>query len=150
MAEENTDWKAEFEEMKTKYEEMRKHSREWEKRSNEYKAAAQELEQLKAAQMSEQEKEKARADAAEQELARIKAERERAEKAREIAKETGTPLELLEFCSDEEAMRGLAKSYQEKPPVKAAPNAASSRVVREQADENADMKAFVNSLFNES
>ena len=104
-----TDWQA-------KYEEMRNHMREWEKKAKANQGAADELEKLKAEQMTEQEKEKARADKAEAELASYKAEAERVEAARQIANETGVPFDLLMYCNDIEAMNDFAKKYQTEQP----------------------------------
>lgn len=118
-----TDWQQ-------KYEAMRAHSRDWEKRAKENAAAATELEQLKQQQMSEQEKANARAEKAEAELAAMKAEAERATAARKLADETGVPVELLEYCQDEEAMQEFARVYQLKQqPVHAAGKANTSKVV---------------------
>ena len=120
---ESTDWKA-------KYEEMRGHAREWEKMAKANKSAADELEQLKAAQMSEQEKANARAEAAESELAAIKAEQARADAAMKISNDTGVPLEMLLFCSDEGAMTEFAKKYAEDARIPAASGAAGKRIIR--------------------
>ena len=120
----DTDWRA-------KYEDMRAHSRDWEKKAKANQSAADELEKLKAAQMSEQERERARADAAEAELARLKAEQSRAEAAQRISAEGGVPLELLMFCADEDAMAEFAKAYERDAHVRSAPSAlAGSRIVR--------------------
>ena len=122
--ESETDWKA-------KYDEMRNHMRDWEKKAKANQSAADELEKLKAAQMSEQERERARADAAEAELARLKAEQSRAEAAQRISAEGGVPLELLMFCADEDAMAEFAKAYERDAHVRSAPSAlAGSRIVR--------------------
>lgn len=121
---EPTDWQA-------KYEAMRAHSREWEKQAKANKAAADELEQLKAAQMTEQEREKARADAAEAELEKLKAEQARTDAARRIAGEKGVPLDLLMYCTDEEAMAAFADRYAAETHVGSAPAAlAGKRIVR--------------------
>ena len=117
-----TDWKA-------KYEAMREHSREWEQRAKANKAAADELEQIKAAQMTEQEKLTARAEAAEAKLAEYESQQAHDAAAKAIAEKTGVPFELLTYCSDETAMKDFAKQYGEnKPP--AAPSAAAARIVR--------------------
>lgn len=124
MQESETDWKA-------KYEEMRGHMRDWEKKSKANQAAASELEKLREAKMTEQEKEKVRADAAEAELAELKAEHERTSAAQRIAKETGVPLALLMYCMDEEAMTEFAKKYTDETHVSSAPSAlGGSRIVR--------------------
>lgn len=122
--ESETDWKA-------KYESMRTHSRDWEKLAKANQSAADELEKLKAAQMSEQEKANARADAAEAELAAIKAEQARVDAARRLSTETGVPFEMLMFCADEEAMTDFAKTYAQATHVSSAPSAlGGSRIVR--------------------
>lgn len=119
-----TDWKA-------KYEEMREHSRGWEKKAKANQSAAEELEKLKTAQMSEQEKVIARAEAAENELAAIKAEQARTDAAMKISSSTGVPLEMLLFCSDEEAMTDFAKTYGQVAHVSSAPSAlGGSRIIR--------------------
>ena len=118
------DWKAE-------YEKMRDHMRDWEKKAKANQGAADELEKLKSAQMSEQEKAIARAEAAESELAAIKAEQARTEAAMKIANETGVPLEMLLFCADEEAMTDFAKTYAKETHVSSAPSAlGGSRIIR--------------------
>ena len=109
-----TDWKAE--------------ARKWEARAKKSAQAEQELEALKAAQMTEQEKEKARADKAEQELARLKAENQRMADAAEIATRDGIPQSLLNFCADREAMERFADEY--KAAQRAIPAAASVTGVR--------------------
>lgn len=123
-----TDWKA-------KYESMREHMRDWEKKAKANQSAADELEQLKAAQMTEQEKAIARAEQAEAELATFKAEAERVDTARQISTDTGVPFELLMYCSDSEAMADFAKKYQsEQPHVSAAASATRSRIIRGNSD----------------
>lgn len=122
--ESETDWKA-------KYEEMRTHSRDWEKKAKANQNAADELEKLKAAQMSEQEKANARAEAAEAELAKLKAEKAKVDAATRLASETGVPFEMLMFCADEEAMTEFAKTYADATHIAAAPSAlAGNRIVR--------------------
>lgn len=112
-----TDWKAE--------------ARKWEARAKKSAQAELELEALKQAQMTEQEKERARADKAEQELAAIKAEQQRLADAREIAAKDGVPLNLLEFCADREAMEAFAKAYKaEQPVTHSAASATGSRIAR--------------------
>lgn len=137
----SVDWQA-------KYEAMREHSREWEQRAKANKAAADELEEIKAAQMSEQEKLTARAEAAEKKLAELEAKNAHDQAAKKLADETGVPYELLAFCADEAAMKDFAKQYGEsKPPV--APSAAAARIVRNNEKRtNADVFAdFIKSNF---
>lgn len=116
---------------RVKYENMRAHSREWEKRAQANQKAADELEKLREAQMTEQERERARADAAEAEVAKLRAEQARGEAAQRISAEKGVPLEMLMFCADEEAMAEFAKAYERDSHVRSAPSAlAGSRIVR--------------------
>ena len=122
--ESETDWKA-------KYDEMRNHMRDWEKKAKANQSAADELEKLKAAQMSEQEKANARAEAAEAELAQLKAEKAKVDAATRLASETGVPFEMLMFCQDEEAMNDFAKTYAKETHVASAPTAlAGARIIR--------------------
>ena len=122
--ESETDWKA-------KYEEMRGHMRDWEKKAKANQGAADELEKLKAEQMTEQEKANARAEAAEAELAQLKAEKARVDAATRLASESGVPFEMLMFCADEEAMSNFAKTYAKETHISSAPSAlAGSRIVR--------------------
>lgn len=103
--EEPVDWKA-------KYNAMREHSRGWEKKAKENAAAAEELERLKASQLSEGEKQ-------EREIAALKAENERyrlTEQKRgwveQVASETGVPAEVLSLfeCSDAEDLKSKAEA----------------------------------------
>lgn len=123
-----TDWQA-------KYEEMRGHMRDWEKKAKANQSAADELEKLKAAQMTEQEKANARAEAAEAELAQLKAEKAKVDAATRLASETGVPFEMLMFCQDEEAMTDFAKTYAKETHVSSAPSAlGGSRIIRSNSD----------------
>lgn len=118
------DWKAE-------YEKMRDHMRGWEKKAKANQGAADELEKLKSAQMTEQEKAIARAEAAESELAAIKAKQARTDAAMRIANSTGVPIEMLLYCSDEEAMTEFAKTYGQVAHVSSAPSAlGGTRIIR--------------------
>lgn len=120
-----TDWQAEAEKWKAQ-------SREWEKRSKANKAAADELEQLKAAQMTEQEKAVARAEKAEAELAKMVAKSEHDEAAKRVSEKSGVPLKLLDYLPDEEAMTAFAEEWAaSQQPVHSAPSANGSRIVRE-------------------
>lgn len=134
---ESIDWQA-------KYEEMRGHMRDWEKKAKANQSAADELEKLKSAQMTEQEKERERAEKAESELAALKAEQARTEAAMRIADETGVPLEMLMFCSDEDAMADFAKAYAKETHVSSAPSAlGGSRIIKgnDQPKSNGDIFA---------
>ena len=113
----STDWKAE--------------ARKWEKLAKKAHSAEVELEQLKQSQMTEQEREKARADAAEAELAQLKAEKAKMDAATKLASETGVPFEMLMFCADEEAMTDFAKTYGQVAHVSSAPSALGGpRIIR--------------------
>lgn len=131
-----TDWKA-------KYEEMRGHMRDWEKKAKDNQSAADELERLRAEQMTEQERERARADAAEAELAALKAEKEHLEAAQRIAADSGIPLDMLLFCKDEEAMTDFSKVYADNKHVGAAPTAlAGRRIVRSESEKRSNGDLF--------
>lgn len=145
-AEVETDWKAEAEKWKAL-------SRDWEKKSKANKSAADELEQLKQEQMTEQEKANARAEAAEAELEALKAAAAREEAAREISKETGVPLSLLEYCADAEAMEAFAKEWKSQMgDVHAVAMSNGSRVIRgnDRTPTTAESFAdFAGNLFNQ-
>lgn len=98
-----TDWKAE--------------ARKWENLAKKGKAAEEELAKLKEAQMTELEKANARAEKAEAELAAKNAEAERLQAARELASKNSVPVELLEFCSDADAMEEFCKVYRATQPT---------------------------------
>jgi hypothetical protein len=89
------DWKA-------KYEEMRTHARDWESKAKANKDAAQELEKLKAANLSEQEKAIARAEKAEAELQQLRAQAERAEIAQRVASKSKLPLEVVQALNGQD------------------------------------------------
>lgn len=102
---------------KAKYEQMRAHAREWEKKAKANASAADELEQLKASQMSDIERiqkqyedEKARAD-------RLQADHDRAQWVAEVSSDTGVPADLLALIAAEskedlaEKAAGLSDRY---------------------------------------
>lgn len=101
----NTDWKA-------KYEEMRTHAREWETKAKANKGAADELEKLKTQNLSEQEKAIARAEKAEAELQQLRAEAERGRIVAQVASKTKVPLEVVQTLNgeDEESLIKQANS----------------------------------------
>lgn len=128
-----TDWKAE--------------ARKWEARAKKSLAAEEELEKLKAAQMTEQEKAIARAETAEAELARLKAEKAKAEKAKEIAEKNGVPVSLLSYCADEEAMEAFAAEYaKSQAQVHAAPMSNGSRIIRGNEQKPTTREQFAHAL----
>lgn len=137
--EEVIDWEA-------KYKEMRQHSRDWEAKARANQSAAEELEKLKAEQMTEQEKAIARAEAAESKLAQLEAEKAHAAAARKIADASGVPLSLLEFCTDEAAMEQFAAAYKDSQPettVHAAARADGSRTIRNDGEKRTAKEAFM-------
>lgn len=139
QATETVDWQA-------KYEAMRQHARDWEKQAKANKGAADELEKLKAEQMTEQEKAVQRAEKAEAQLAEMQAEQQRAADAAKVAKSAGVPIELLEFLPDRETMERFAKTYAETlPDVHAAAGTSGSRVIREGRKQTAS-EAFAAAL----
>ena len=91
-----TDWKA-------KYEAMREHSREWERKAKGNQDAADELEKLKASQLTEQEKANKRAEKAEAELNELKAAAARAEAVASVADKHGVPTEFVSMLSGNDA-----------------------------------------------
>jgi hypothetical protein len=115
-----TDWKA--------------MARKWESQAKANKAAADELEALKAERMTEAERLTARAEKAEAELAALQAQRQLAADAAEVAKATGAPEKLLAYCASREAMEAMAedwKASQPEQPAARAPKAERSRIVRD-------------------
>lgn len=116
-ADKATDWKAE--------------ARKWEARAKKSAEAEAELERLKAAQMTEAEKAAAHLAQVEAELSQLKAEQQRRTDAAQVAKATGVPVSLLEYCSDREAMEAFAAEYAEaKKGAAAAPAAERTRILR--------------------
>lgn len=111
-----TDWKAE--------------ARKWEARAKENKDAAEELARLKESQMTEAEKAAAHLAEVEAELARLKAEQQRRADAAEVARQTGVPVSLLEFCADRASMDAFAAEYAEAKKGSVAPVAERTRIVR--------------------
>lgn len=85
-----------------KYKEAIAHSREWEKRAKDNKAAADELQQLKEAQLSEAEKTAKRIKELEAKNAAYEAEKQQNEWKTQVSKETGVPIGLLHGSTLEE------------------------------------------------
>lgn len=110
------DWKAE--------------SRKWEQRAKANKAAADELEQLKASQMSDTEKLVKRAEDAEALVKQYQAKEQHGADAAEVAADTGVPVSLLMHCGTREDMEQFAKEYAKETHVSSAPPAPNSRIVR--------------------
>lgn len=121
--EEAIDWEAKFKEAQAE-------SRKWEGRAKENKAKADKWDAYEQEGLSEQEKLAQRAEQAEAELAQLRAQAQHATDADEVAKATGVPRALLEYCSDREAMESFAKEYAADTKVPAAPPAPESRIQR--------------------
>ena len=116
-AQAETDWKAE--------------ARKWEARAKKHEKAQAELDELKRAQMTEQEKITARAEAAEAQVAAYKAEAELNSAAREISEATGCPREYLELCRSREDMERMAEPHKsEKSSTPVAPHAKASKAIK--------------------
>ena len=92
---EETDWEA-------KYKEALGHSRDWEKKAKANKAAADELQQLKEAQLSEAEKTAKHIKELEAKNAAYEAEKQQNEWKTQVSKETGVPIALLHGSTLEE------------------------------------------------
>lgn len=128
-AQPETDWKAE--------------ARKWESRAKKNSEAAAELDALKKAQMSETERLQAELAEAKAAAAAYEAEQQRAADAREVAKSTGVPVELLSYCADREAMESFAADYTAKQPeVHSAPSAPNVRLVRDGSAKTANRDVF--------
>lgn len=89
---EPTDWES-------KYKAAMAHSREWEKRAKENQGAADELEKLKADNLSELEKAKSEAQKAKDEAAKLKATQERNEAISKVADAHKVPVEFVSMLS---------------------------------------------------
>lgn len=89
---EETDWEA-------KYREALANSRKWEQRSKENAKAAKELDEIKAAQMTETERLQKQLADAQAEADALKAEKARAGWVAKVAKETGVPESILSRMS---------------------------------------------------
>ena len=127
QAEQDPTAEAEQPDYKALYEQAKAHSREWERKAKANRGAAEELEQLKSAQMSEVDKARKEAEDARSELAELRAERERADAASRVAAETGVPLELLGAdLSTEEGMRAFARAWREHAKLPSAPRVPSA------------------------
>lgn len=130
--EETTDWKAE--------------ARKWEARAKKNSAAADELEKLKLAQMSEQEQLKARAEKAEARIAELEADALRKATAQRLAAEKHVPIELLLYCTDEESMEAFAETYAAQTQTPAAPSAPASRIQRDSGAKPTNGEMFADFL----
>lgn len=131
-----TDWKAE--------------ARKWEKYAKENKAAKDELDALKAAQMTEQEKLVKRAEEAEAALASANAQIQHSKDVQEVATASGVPSSLLELMPDREAMDAFVERYQaerpETPTIHSAPQAPKSRLSNESTAKVSNADVFAQML----
>ena len=80
---------------RAKYEQMRAHAREWEKKAKANAKAADELEQLKASQMSDMERVQRQYEEERERADRLQAEKDRASWVASVSRETGVPADLL-------------------------------------------------------
>lgn len=123
----------------------RPHSREWEKRAKDNKAAADELQQLKEAQLSEAEKTAKHIKELEAKNAAYEAEKQQNEWKTQVSKETGVPIALLhgstleemqangkalaDYIAEKTKPKVLASSESNQPP---APSGSSGDWIRDQ------------------
>ncbi|KFI86216.1 hypothetical protein BREU_1385 [Bifidobacterium reuteri DSM 23975] len=135
-----TDWEA-------KYREAVSHSRKWEQRAKDNSAAAAELEKLKESSLSEAEKTAKRLKELESENAAMKAERQHAEWAAQVSKDTCVPADLLHGDSLE-AMGEYAKKLDQwaHPKPKGMPNQGGKPDHPAKGQETRD---FVNRIFSD-
>ena len=129
-----------------KYKEAVAHSREWEKRAKDNKAAADELQQLKEAQLSEAEKTAKRIKELEAANAAYEAERQQNEWKAQVSKETGVPASLL-HGDTLEAMTANAKAIDQyaHPKPKGMPNQGKTP---DGKAADADERAWADDLFS--
>lgn len=99
------DWQA-------KYNDAIRHSREWEKRAKDNKNAAEELEKLKEASMTEQEKAAKHVKELEDKVASYETAKQQADWKAQVSAETGVPADVIEGDSLE-AMQSHAKRIHE-------------------------------------
>lgn len=106
---EPTDWES-------KYREAIKHSRTWEKQAKANKAAADELEKIKAEKLTKEEKLQKQLEEATAKAAALQAEKDRIAWVKEASKETGVPEDLLMFvgASTQEELNEKAQELAEK------------------------------------
>lgn len=108
-----------------KYKEAIAHSRKWEKLAKDNKTAADELQQLKEAQLSEAEKTAKRIKELEAANAAYEAEKQQNEWKTQVSKETGVPIALLHGSTLEE-MQANGKALADYITEKTKPNVHAS------------------------
>ncbi|KFF31264.1 hypothetical protein [Bifidobacterium bombi] len=136
------DWQA-------KYDEAMKHSRYWEKRAKDNKAAAEELEQLKASQMTDAQKAQAHIKELEGKLTAYETEKQQTQWRAQIAKETNVPADLISGASLEE-MQDFAKrldGYLHPKPKGAAVHNQSGTPNHGIDPERAEKLNYINQMF---
>lgn len=117
---------------KAKYEEAIGHSRDWEKRAKQNKEAADELEQLREAQKSAEQKQAEKLADLERENQAFKLERQQQQWASEVAEQSGVPAAVLRGSTLEEiqahadALKPAFVKAAEPKPVLAVPTIGES------------------------
>jgi hypothetical protein len=101
--------------------------------------------------MTEAEKAAAHLAEVENELAALKADAQRRTDAAEVAKATGVPASLLEYCASREAMEAFASEYGSTGKPAGAPAAEQSRISRSGAKPAPvdDFAAYMQNLMNQ-
>lgn len=127
-----TDWKAE--------------ARKWERYAKENAAARKELDDLKAAQMTEQEKLVRRAEEAERRLAEANAAIQHSKDVAEVSAASGVPAQFLEFCADRDAMERFAAQFEGVSKAPSAPAAPQTRLVTGGDAKTSNAGAFADML----
>lgn len=134
-----------------KYKEAVAQSRKWEERAKANKDKADKWDAYETEGMTAQQKaEKALAET-QAELEQLKAEKQHAADAAEVARETGVPVEYLTFCSSREAMEQMAEKWQAEhgdPQTPAAASAPSTRYIRPDGAKPSNRDLFAEQLGN--
>lgn len=127
------------------YKEALANSRKWEDRAKANKAKADKWDAYETEGMTAQQKaEKALAET-QAELEQLKAEKQHAEDAAEIARETGAPVEYLQYCASREAMEQLADKWRAEHgegTIPAAASVPSTRFIRPDSAKAANRDIF--------
>ena len=127
------------------YKEALANSRKWEDRAKANKAKADKWDAYEAEGMTAQERaEKALAET-QAELEQLKAEKQHAADAAEISRETGAPVEYLQYCASREAMEQLAEKWQAEhgeDNLPAAASVPSTRFIRPDSAKAANRDVF--------
>jgi hypothetical protein len=129
-----TDWKSE--------------ARKWEQRAKANKTAADELEQLKQSQLTEQQKAQAKAEKLQKELDAFKTQQQQAEWRSQVAQEAKIPSELagvLKGDSLEELQENAKLVSSALHPAPKAPRVPG--VDRQPESKPSDQQSFINQLF---